>query len=139
MSIFVKRVNYAAKMCFVALDLGVEVTEPKPSLESLKLNFDMTKQVMSTTATIVTLLVIYLKASGTTPSSSAPGSVVRISAVLLLVSLIMGVACMGRHIGNVETGDFASQEKLTKWLGIGQQLTFVLGMAGVLVLVFVAG
>jgi hypothetical protein len=118
---------------------GVEMTNSTPSADALKLNFDMTKQVMSTTATVVTLLVIYLKASGSAQSSTAPAIVTRFTAVLLLISLLLGMLCMGRQIANMEDGKLSTQEGGMKWLGIGQHGSFILGMIGVLVLVFVAG
>ena len=95
-----------------------------PTADTLKLNFEMTKQVMATTAVVIPLLLLFLK----TDSNSHPPVLAKYAMSALLASLVFGMLSMGRLVSNAEEGRLASLEmgaRIVSWL---QHLCILGGM-----------
>jgi len=110
-----------------------EVERSSGSLDALKLNFDMTKQVMSTTAIIIPLLLLFLRSDQPRPH---PPLLAKFALGLLLASLAFGMLLMGRLIANAEESRNHSLEKAAQWLAMLQQIGFFFGMTLIAGLLF---
>ena len=99
---------------------------PQPNTDTLKLNFDMTKQVMSTTAIVIPLLLLFMK--GDPAGVAHPPLLAKLAAIALFVSLIVGMISMGRLIANAEEGRTAALEPAARWIAMLQHFAFLVGM-----------
>lgn len=103
------------------------MSKPKPTLESFKLNFDMAKQVMTTAAVVLTLVLLYLKTS--LDNAIAPAPTLRIAVLLLLLSLVLGVVVLGMHVYRSEQSNYATGTGAIKWVAIAQHSSFLIPLA----------
>lgn len=114
----------AAKEAAVTLRNPPVTPAVAPTADTLKLNFEMTKQVMATTAVVIPLLLLFLKSD----AQSHPPMLAKYAMAALLASLVFGMLSMGRLVSNAEEGRLASLEagaRIVSWL---QHLCFLGGM-----------
>jgi len=106
------------------------VTARARAFEALKLNFDMAKQVLATSAVVLSLILVAAKGSG---GAIEIGPTVQWACGCLFASIIFGTLLMGRHVRVAERDEFTVAEPTLDWLGRLQQLSFVAGMGLVFV------
>jgi len=111
--------------------------DPRPrAVETLKLRFDMAKQVLAICATVLSLILIAAKGSD---GKIAIDWLLESVCASLFASLVIGMLVLGRHVSLSARDDVAPGYRTLAGLGIPQHAAFLLGMALVFGLIVHAG
>jgi hypothetical protein len=106
-----------------SLSDDTETPDPKIQIEALKFSFEMAKQVLTTAAVVLTLIMFYLRP--TIEADQAVSPWLKAALVTLMASLFFGILGMGRHAANAETGAYSSGERWLALLGVAQHVLFL--------------
>ena len=100
-------------------------------MEQFKLSFDYAKQVVTTGAVVITLILAVIK--NATAIDGWVLSILKCASVSLLVSTVLGIVCLGRHVGLAGEANPSDRDPIIRGLAIGQHSTFLLGLAGLVI------
>jgi hypothetical protein len=123
--------NQALVLIAMAADTGIENKK-----EALHSYVDLGKQQITLASAIIAFTATFIKDLTATAGSDAPDLILYVGWGSLFISIVAGLWLHGRGVSIWSESNFDVDEDWLAWLGRAQQLTFLLGIA--LILVFVA-